>query len=176
MVRCFVGFLLPEIVKEKVVGVQEEIKKLPIVCKFVEKENLHICFSFLGDVGEDSLERIETSLDSVCKGVEPIRAAVDKIKLIPNENFIRVLALGVVSTELEELVYKINKIVGGDAKPPHITLCRVKKIESKDYVVQKLKEIRVERTGFLVDSVCLIKSELRKDGPIYTVIKSFKLL
>jgi|UniRef100_A0A7C5YXQ3 2'-5' RNA ligase len=176
MVRCFVGFLLPEIVKEKVVSVQEEIKKLPIVCKFVERENLHICFSFLGNVKEEALEGINSSLSNICKNVRPIRATLDGVKFIPNENFIRVLVLSVVSSELEGLIYKINKEVGGDAKPPHVTLCRVKRVENKNYVVQKLKEVRVEKIDFLVDSVCLIRSELKKGGPTYSIIKEFKLL
>jgi 2'-5' RNA ligase len=176
MVRCFVGFFLPESIKERIVSVQEEIKKLPIVCKFVEKENLHICFSFLGNVEEESLEGIINSLDDVCRGVKPIRATLDGVKIIPNENFIRVLALDVVSSELEELSYKINKEVGGDTKPSHVTLCRVKKLENRGYAVQKLKEIQVEKTDFLVDSVYLIKSELKKGGPVYSVIKRFELV
>jgi len=176
MVRCFVGFLLPEIIKEKVVSIQEEIKKLPIVCKFVERENLHICFSFLGNVKEEALEGIISSLGNVCKNVKAIRATLDGIKFVPNENFIRVLVLSVVSSELEELIYKINKEVGGDAKPPHVTLCRVKRVESKNYVVQKLKEFQVGKIEFLVDSVYVIKSELKKGGPVYSIIKEFKLL
>jgi len=175
MVRCFVGFILPESVKEKIVPIQEEIKRLPIVCKFVEKENLHICFSFLGELKESSLEEVEHSLEILTKDFKSIKVRVDGIKLIPNENFVRVLALDVVSDELELLMAKIKKEVGGDVKPPHITLCRVKNIRNKEYVIQKLKEIKVEEFKFLVDSICLIKSELKRSGPVYTIIKKFDL-
>lgn len=175
MVRCFVGFILPESVKEKIVPIQEEIKKLPIVCKFVEKENLHICFSFLGELKESSLEEVEHSLEILTKDFKSIKVRVDGIKLIPNENFVRVLALDVVSDELELLMAKIKKEVGGDVKPPHITLCRVKNIRNKEYVIQKLKEIKVEEFKFLVDSICLIKSELKRSGPVYTIMKKFNL-
>lgn len=175
MVRCFVGFILPESVKEKIVPIQEEIKRLPIVCKFVEKENLHICFSFLGELKESSLEEVEHSLEILTKDFKSIKVRVDGIKLIPNENFVRVLALNVVSDELELLMAKIKKEVGGDVKPPHITLCRVKNIRNKEYVIQKLKEIKVEEFKFLVDSICLIKSELKRSGPVYTIMKKFNL-
>jgi 2'-5' RNA ligase len=162
-------------VKEKIVPIQEEIKKLPIVCKFVEKENLHICFSFLGELKESSLEEVEHSLEILTKDFKSIKVRVDGIKLIPNENFVRVLALDVVSDELELLMAKIKKEVGGDVKPPHITLCRVKNIRNKEYVIQKLKEIKVEEFKFLVDSICLIKSELKRSGPVYTIMKKFNL-
>jgi len=175
MVRCFVGFILPESVKEKIVPIQEEIKRLPIVCKFVEKENLHICFSFLGELKESSLEEVEHSLEILTKDFKSIKVRVDGIKLIPNENFVRVLALDVVSDELELLMAKIKKEVGGDVKSPHITLCRVKNIRNKEYVIQKLKEIKVEEFKFLVDSICLIKSELKRSGPVYTIMKKFNL-
>jgi 2'-5' RNA ligase len=162
-------------VKEKIVPIQEEIKRLPIVCKFVEKENLHICFSFLGELKESSLEEVEHSLEILTKDFKSIKVRVDGIKLIPNENFVRVLALNVVSDELELLMAKIKKEVGGDVKPPHITLCRVKNIRNKEYVIQKLKEIKVEEFKFLVDSICLIKSELKRSGPVYTIMKKFNL-
>jgi 2'-5' RNA ligase len=162
-------------VKEKIVPIQEEIKRLPIVCKFVEKENLHICFSFLGELKESSLEEVEHSLEILTKDFKSIKVRVDGIKLIPNENFVRVLALDVVSDELELLMAKIKKEVGGDVKSPHITLCRVKNIRNKEYVIQKLKEIKVEEFKFLVDSICLIKSELKRSGPVYTIMKKFNL-
>ena len=52
MVRCFIGVLIPEEIKESIELIKESLIKLPMQCKFVERENLHICFSFLGEVEE----------------------------------------------------------------------------------------------------------------------------
>jgi 2'-5' RNA ligase len=175
MVRCFIGFLLPDFLKEKVTAVQDRLKELPIVCKPVEKENLHINFSFLGEVEDSKVEVIAKKLDSVCSGLKPIKAVVGGIKLVPNENFIRVIVIEVVSAELQAFAERLRKEIGGDLKPMHITLCRVKKIDNKQFIVNKIKEICVEKTEFYIDSVCLIKSELGKIGPKYTVLKENKL-
>jgi 2'-5' RNA ligase len=177
MVRCFIGFLLPDALKEKIVGVQEKVKNLPIVCKLVEKENLHINFSFLGEVSESKLETLKDRLKTVCSNVKTIKASVDGVKLVPSESFIRVIVLDVVSEDLQRLLEKIKDEVGGSIKPLHITLCRVKKLEgSKESIVRKAKEMKFEKVDFYINSVCLIKSELKRDGPVYTKLYESRLM
>lgn len=62
---------------------------------------------------------------------------------------------------------------------PHLTLGRVKNPlnpEEKNFLVSRLAE-KTDFSGlsFLVDTIQLIKSDLTGNGPIYSVIQSFKL-
>jgi len=94
-----------------------------------------------------------------------------KVKFIPNDKFIRVIAIDVVG--LDDLSKFIEKEVGGDVKPPHLTLFRVKNIKDKKALLE-LEKIEINEKIF-VDKICLMKSTLTPKGPIYEIIDSFEL-
>jgi 2'-5' RNA ligase len=178
MVRCFVGFLLPEGTKKSIVELQEKMKKWPMTCKMVEDENLHLNFSFLGEIDEREIEEISKKIDEIAGETNLFEVKVNEILTIPTENYIRVLALNVQenSGAMRALSEKIVKEIGGDSKPPHITLCRVRRIENKKMVKEKIREEGSEvYIKFMIDSVQLIKSELTRAGPVYSIIHEAKL-
>jgi 2'-5' RNA ligase len=176
MVRCFVGLFIPTEIKEKIIKIQNQIQKLPITLKLVEAENLHICLSFLGEVKEEKIKNICEKLDSICKRYNKFEVEISGIKLIPSENYVRVLALDVKSNMLESIRKDVEKEIGGDSKPLHLTLCRIKKIEDKKETIEKIKKIESEVGKFEVEKISLIKSILQKSGPIYTSLYDSFLL
>jgi len=177
MVRCFIGILIPEELKEYVESIKRELPDLPMNCKFVERENLHICLSFLGETDNSKIKSISENLDSVCTEFSSFDVVIDGMKMIPNENYIRVLALDVIdrASNIEKITGEVLKRIGGDSHPPHLTLCRVKNIRDKQSAVQKIKSIKTENIPLLVSSIQLIKSELKKTGPVYSSIYDAKL-
>lgn len=172
MVRCFVGVILPESLKSHVLTIKNRLQHLSIDCKYIEDHNLHICFSFLGEKTETEISDISKKIDEISGEFVCFKVDIEGIKMIPNEKYIRVLALGVYEKSglLNALVHEINEKIGGDSKPPHITLCRVKNINDKEIALKKIKEIDTETKDFNIDSLQLIKSELSRNGPVYTVI------
>jgi 2'-5' RNA ligase len=171
MVRCFIAILPPDEIKTKVVSVQNLLKGLPMVCKFVEPENLHISLSFIGEVEDSKIDEIKHKLDSICKNHQRFEIKIGNLKLIPNENYIRVVALDVdTSPSLGILSRDIKKEIGSDVKPPHLTLCRVKSIKDKQKLVSVARDTSTFVGNFVVSSVCLMKSVLQRTGPIYTII------
>jgi 2'-5' RNA ligase len=176
MVRCFVGILLPQEIKNKIASIQENIKSMPISCKFVEPENIHICLSFLGEVEESKSDFISTLLDKICESYENLEIKIEKIKLIPNEKYVRVIAFNVESKLLDSLRNEISRKIGGDSKPLHVTLCRVKNISDKRRFLELYKEIENSGVGTLtISSIQLIKSELSREGPKYIAVHESKL-
>jgi RNA 2',3'-cyclic 3'-phosphodiesterase len=174
MVRIFVGIFLPDNLKSSVVETQKRIEKLPIECKLVEEKNLHVSLDFIGDVEENELEEIKNKISDLAKSFKPFQVEIGDLKLIPSERFVRVIAFGINSIELSSLGEEIQKKIGGDAKPPHLTLCRVKKVLSKNELLDDFSIIEKEKIGsFKVSSIQLIKSELRREGPVYSVVSDF---
>jgi 2'-5' RNA ligase len=163
--------LLPENVKSRVIAAKKEVEELPMKCKFVEDENLHICFSFLGEISESDIKSISEKLDDISKGFRSFDVEISEVKIIPNEKYIRVLALEVFDKNgiLSNLSGVVQKEIGGDGKPPHITLCRVKSVANKPVVVERIKSINKTTVNFSIDRLQLIKSELKKTGPVYSV-------
>jgi 2'-5' RNA ligase len=171
--RAFIGIIAPENVRNVASKIQEELKAVGIVGKCVEIENLHANLSFLDEISEsDSLE-IAAKMDMIAKGYKKFKASVASVKAIPNKKIVRVVAFDIAQEKnlLHSLSKEIQKSIGGDVKPPHMTLCRVKGLKDK----KKFYEIveRYEQTVFAefdVDSIQLIKSELGEGGPKYSVI------
>ncbi len=172
MARCFIGIFLPERVKNEVIAIQNELKNLPIDCKFVEPDNLHISLSFLGEVEESEIEEIKQKLLEIGNSITKFNVISHELKLIPNERYVRVIALDAFDEQkiLIVLSKMIRERMGGDVKPPHITLCRVKNIVNKPLFIEKIKNLKINVSNFAADKICLIKSELRRQGPIYSVL------
>ncbi|MEM5766350.1 MAG: RNA 2',3'-cyclic phosphodiesterase [Candidatus Aenigmatarchaeota archaeon] len=177
MVRCFVGYLLPEDIKEEIVELQNKIKKWPIVCKMVEKENLHLNFSFLGEIQESQIKEIYEKIDVVGKKFKKFEVKIGGMKAIPSDKYIRVIVLDVFdeTNNLKSLFDEINKNIKGDSKPAHITLCRVKSIKNKHEVRKFIFEENKPHGKFVINAIQLIKSELKKTGPIYSILHQTEL-
>jgi 2'-5' RNA ligase len=175
MARVFIGIFLPDTLKDSVVSLQENLKNLPIECKLVERENLHISLDFIGEVAEGNMEELGSKITAVTKSVRQFDVGIGGLKLIPNEKFVRVIALDVNSVGLSDLCKKLKETVGGDVKPPHITLCRVKKILSKNQLLERFMLIKPQTKLLKVTSIKLIRSELRHDGPAYETVSEFLL-
>ncbi|HDH91352.1 MAG TPA: RNA 2',3'-cyclic phosphodiesterase [Candidatus Aenigmarchaeota archaeon] len=176
MVRCFIGIFIPEECKEAICRLQEKIKRLPIKCKFVERENLHISLSFLGEISEEKVRKVERELGNLVNEFSSFKVKCKDILFIPNKRYFRVLALDVKEGRniLIAISNEIKRRVGGDVKPPHLTLCRVKKVLEKEVVIKSLEK-EESSISFIVESIDLVKSTLSPKGPIYQVIKELKL-
>jgi 2'-5' RNA ligase len=116
-------------------------------------------------------------LDKICEKYNKFEVKVARIKLIPTENYVRVIALDLIDSEtFDKLRREIAEKIGGDSKPLHVTLCRVKSILNKQKFLDEIKKIeKIETGNFLVEKVQIIESKLERKGPIYTIIKESKL-
>jgi 2'-5' RNA ligase len=170
--RCFLAIDLPEEIKDKIEGIKRDFKIKGI--KLVEKENLHITIKFLGEIDEETVEKIK-NLDL---SINPIKVKIKNIGIFPNENYIRVIWLG--ATNLVDLFKEIDEKLSdiGFKKEreyvPHVTIGRVKFIENKKALKDKIEKHRKIDIGeFEVRSIKLMKSTLTPNGPIYEVIKEW---
>ena len=168
MVRCFIGIFLPDPLKPKAFEMQNFIKTPDIDCKLVELENLHTTLSFLGEVAE--IQTIKDKLDGICSNFKKFDISIAGMKFIPSKKYIRVIALDVNDGLgiLSQISGEIKLNIGGDVKPPHLTLCRVKTINNE--AVSKLLNIDSYCGEFQVTSIQLIESKLSRSGPVYSIL------
>lgn len=163
---------MPKNIREKVYSLQNEMKKLPMRAKFVEKENLHLNFSFLGNIDEKRLSNIRKTLREISSRYSKFKVKCKKILFIPSKNYFRVLALDV--KDGRDIFISISKeifeLIGGNAKPPHLTLCRVKNVFDKRKIFEFCENAKNFEVEFEINSIQLIKSELSMRGPKYTLL------
>ncbi|MCS7307722.1 MAG: RNA 2',3'-cyclic phosphodiesterase [Aquificaceae bacterium] len=181
MVRVFAGFFVTKRIQEAVEKLQSQSESF-IKGKWVEPQNFHMTFQFIGETPQEKLIDILKSLQDVAQKLKPVKVKYKGLGVFPNFDKARVLWIGVADghrqlLDVAKSVVKSNKQVGikDEGKPfhPHVTVCRIKEFEKK-----ALKELlrQHENTFFgedLVDRVALIKSSLTAIGPIYTTIEEF---
>lgn len=171
--RLFIGFLIPDDKKYQILTLQSELSNLEIDCKNVENRNLHISMSFLGEVSEIDAKRIESDLDKIADNFKKIKVELQGLKAIPDKKMIRVIALDVKDSGsmLAKLSDEIAQKIGGDVKPPHLTLSRIKSGRNKETLIMFVEKYEHQEFAELeVSAIQLIKSELGRSGQEYSVI------
>jgi 2'-5' RNA ligase len=140
-------------------------------------KTFHLTLKFLGEVPDANVDTIKDKLKQV--KFEPLSLSTDKIGVFPNENYIKVVWVGLKDgNKVIELQQQIEKALEGmfprdNRFHPHITLARVKFVKDKEAFSKKLKEISVESKEFSLKSFKLIKSTLTGEGPVYEDLESF---
>lgn len=146
--------------------------------KWVEPENLHFTFKFLGDVNADLTPKIKHALDAYLSTFDS-ELLFKGLGAFPNTKRPRVLFASFSNPGA--LVFQLHKNIdrrlqefgfGKEKKPfnPHLTLRRIKSFNQPEFsgMIEKYREIDFGiMNSFSVD---LIESKLTRTGPIYTII------
>jgi 2'-5' RNA ligase len=172
--RAFIGIRIPE--NEKLAELLDKLSKFKNM-KTVEPHNLHINLKFFEEINENDTERMKANLDKL-SGSGKFTVKMKGVNFFPNEEFIKVVYIGVES----EPLIKLNELIENEAQTlgfkkedkayaPHITLARN---HSKN---DEIKSLRTDEVlfEFNVTELEMLKSELTSFGPKYTVVKTVKL-
>jgi 2'-5' RNA ligase len=175
MARCFIAVTVPEDVKDSLEDFKKRVVSLGADCKLVERENTHVTISFLGDVEEGSLEEIFKKMDAITSRHGPFQADVGRLKFIPSLKYARVLAFDVSDKNgnVKRLSAEVMDSIGGDVKPPHLTVGRLRKYGDVGSLA-KLDGAVLEKS-FVVSSLCLFQSKLSNKGPKYILLHESKM-
>ncbi|MGB9675195.1 MAG: RNA 2',3'-cyclic phosphodiesterase [Candidatus Nanoarchaeia archaeon] len=178
--RAFIAIALPEGIKAKITELIKEIKNDALEAKFVKPEQAHITVKFLGDVPESQINEIKNSLMRFLSTKDCF-----ELNLVGMGHFNKkVLWIGsenenIFSNFAKELDEELSKIgISKERKPfrLHLTLARIKKIKNPTKFYEILTKYKKENFGkIFVSELVLIKSDLKRDGPIYTELAKFHL-
>ena len=182
-VRSFLAIELKKDLVPKILDVQKEFKKTNANVKYVPPENMHFTLKFFGNVDEEMIEDISDSVEKVIKNYSSFDLNIKKCGCFPNKNVIKVLWLGLeegspikslqkdLDNEFEKLGFKKERNFIS-----HLTIGRVKSPKNKKEIrntIEKLENIEIGH--MTVSKICLKKSTLTPQGPVYEDIKVFKL-
>ncbi len=169
--RAFLALPISERVRKTCEDIQGMIKKSNTPLKLVEPKNLHVTLRFLGNVNNETIEKVKEIMDKI--EFNSFKARTTMVGVFPSTSYIHVVWLGVDG----ETILKIHEFIesrlarlGFDKDSqylPHITLARVKGKPTK-----KLLEIVGYKTDmeFEIKYVTLVKSTLTKEGPLYETL------
>jgi RNA 2',3'-cyclic 3'-phosphodiesterase len=170
--RLFVAINLPSSVCFELKRLQNNLPNA--ILKNVN--DFHLTLKFLGEVDDSKLDLVIDALSEV--KLDGFVGSLDGLGVFPGEFHINVVWCG-VKGEFRELASLVK-----DALPdfkddfpfvPHLTLARVKMINDKRQFVGDLMKVKVNPIKFNVNSFSLLKSSLTSSGPVYSILKEFKL-
>ncbi|BAT71325.1 2'-5' RNA ligase [Thermosulfidibacter takaii ABI70S6] len=184
-IRAFVAVELSDEIKNAVSKDAEELKKVGVKGSYPRKEAYHITLKFLGNIDENKVDRILRSLQEKLQGVSPFEIEVADRGAFPNIYNPRVLWCGITkgSEQLRDLNNRVERALEplGFKKEerefhPHVTLCRVKRINSqtKRYI-QQFASKKEHYGKCKISRVVLFKSILRPEGAKYEELGSIEL-
>ena len=155
-------------------------KEISISSKPVEPENLHFTLQFLGEISEESCEKIKQSLKTI--EFSSFKINFKGVGVFPNMRSPKVIWVGVddiSAKKLENLAMKIKNTLNSlgyspdKTFKPHITIFRIKnKIEEMNNYIKKFRNYELGST--LISDFKLKKSILTPHGPIYSDLEVIK--
>ncbi|WP_456430034.1 RNA 2',3'-cyclic phosphodiesterase [Nitratifractor sp.] len=135
--------------------------------KWVEEENLHLTWSFLGE---------QKSTDPWLERLKPIPSMSESTELRSIGFFGHPPRILYARCESDVLMQKVKEFErqGFSMKRfrPHVTLCRIKRIEDWKGFKELVKKYRGENIGEVLPEIALYESKLTRAGPIYTKIEN----
>ena len=178
-VRCFISVDVEEQgLLDALVGVQGELLSTGADLKLVKRENIHVTMKFLGDVGEDLVEKLKDFIGGV--EFSPFHVELRGVGVFPNLRRPRVVWAGLTEgvEELSRVYREVESGVTGlgfrsevRGFSPHITLARVRSGRSRDAFLERLRGHADDGFGgFLVERVKLKRSVLTPRGPVYSTL------
>ncbi len=188
-IRSFIAIELPDELKLALSQLELELKsgKQPRV-KWVDTGNIHLTLKFLGNIGTDRVSEITKAMEEATQGIPPFHLEVRSLGVFPNLKRVQVVWVG-ISGEVEKLVRLQQCIESNlahlgftpESRPftPHLTLARLRNqasLEERQRFGQLIASTRFEAAHTIkVDAVNLMRSQLTREGAIYSLISSARL-
>jgi 2'-5' RNA ligase len=188
-VRCFIAIELPDEIKAGLKSIQAQLKSgSQTSVKWVDPYGIHLTLKFLGNVAVDRMGEITGAMGETVQGVSPFQLEVKDLGVFPNLRRVQVVWVGVsgevdklarLQQRLESVLAGLGFAPEGRRFTPHLTLARVRDQASPDErqrLGQLIADTRFEADyTFPVDAISLIRSQLSREGAIYSRISSVAL-
>ena len=174
LIRSFVAVKLPGDAADVLENFLAEIRPLAKI-RWVRRSQFHITLKFLGENPRDVTDDVIDALTPL-KRFEPFTVELSYIGAFPNLNAPKVLwlsgdkganELGHVAKRVNDVLYDSAGLERESKKfTAHLTLARLKDSFLPENLLRKLGE--VPKISWVCDELCLMKSDLKPSGPLYS--------
>jgi RNA 2',3'-cyclic 3'-phosphodiesterase len=188
-IRSFIAVELPAEIKLALADMQSRLKSGGGGrIKWVDPGIMHLTLKFLGNIDTALTGTITAALEEACRGMIPFPIEIGGLGVFPNARRVQVVWVGLKGEveKLGRLQKNIDTVLAplgftAENRPftPHLTLARVREEagpEERQALGRLVAATVCESIGnFKVDAVHLMRSQLTRNGPIYTRINSVAL-
>ncbi|MFC1902559.1 RNA 2',3'-cyclic phosphodiesterase [Chloroflexota bacterium] len=188
-VRSFIAIELPDELRLGLIKLQTQLKSgnQPSV-KWVDPNGVHLTLKFLGNTSVDIINDITTAMEDAAQVIPPFHLEAKELGVFPNLRRVQVAWVG-ISGDIDRLC-QLQQLIESNLAPlgfapesrrftPHLTLARLHDRATPDerqrFGQLIAKSSLQEAYGFDVRAVSLMRSQLTREGAIYSQISLVKL-
>ncbi len=188
-IRSFIAIELPDKLKLELTQLEARLKlgKQPWV-KWVDPYSIHLTLKFLGNIAADRVGEIIRAMGEAVWGIPPFHLDVEDLGVFPNLRRVQVAWVG-IGGEVDKLGQLQQRIESNlvplgfapESRPftPHLTLARLRdqaSLDERQRFGQLIVSTRLEAAYTIeVDAINLMRSQLTREGAIYSRISSVRL-
>lgn len=184
--RLFFALPLGEQLREPVGEVQRSIGRAGAKIKWVEPENLHFTLKFLGEMPASVVERLCEVAGQVARRHKGFCIRIGGAGAFPRPSAARAIwlacstgaeALTGLAADLEEALAEAG-LAPKEKRPfrAHLTIGRNKSRHRAEELAQAIEAAADVDIGEMkVDGFVLMRSQLKPEGPVYSVVEAFRL-
>jgi RNA 2',3'-cyclic 3'-phosphodiesterase len=153
--------------------------------RWVEPHNVHLTLQFLGNVDIDVVPILASGLRGAFSDIQPFEVTLTGLGAFPAPARPRVIWIGIqvgvenlkmLQAGVEVVTTPLGFIPDKRTFKPHVTLGRIKEDRPPTDLTKTLAQLHEVQAGTCqVDTVFLMKSDLKSAGPVYSVLDSFPL-
>ena len=182
--RTFIAVEVPDSAKDRIAQLVNQLKATGTDIRWVEPGNIHVTLKFLGNIETGQPEAIREGLSAALDAAVPFDLKLGRIGAFPDMNRPRVFWISIVEGR-DELVAMQQRIESElhargfvrEERPfsPHLTIGRVRSPRGLAKLTDLVRDMAFETEPFTVKRAAVVKSDLKPDGPLYTVIDHVEL-
>jgi len=188
-VRSFIAIKLPDELKMGLAQLEAQLKtSKPPRVKWVDPYSIHLTLKFLGSIAVDRISEITRAMEAAIQGISPFHLEVKDLGVFPNLRRVQVVWVG-ISGEVDKLSQLQQHLESNlarlgfapESRPftPHLTLARLRNrasLDERQSFGQLIATTRFEAAYTIkVDAISLMRSQLTREGAIYSRISSVRL-
>ena len=188
-IRSFIAIELPDELKLELIQLEARLKsgKQPWV-KWVNPYSIHLTLKFLGNIAIDRTGEITGAIEEAVQEISPFHLEVKELGVFPNLRRVQVAWVG-ISGDVDKLS-QLQKRIETNLTPlgfapesraftPHLTLARLRdqaSLDERQRFGQLIANAKFEAAYTIeVDAISLMRSQLTREGAIYSRISLVEL-
>jgi 2'-5' RNA ligase len=186
--RCFIAIDIDEKTRAAIADLQKQLNaKVDIRkgdVKWVEPENIHLTLKFLGEIEDSKLPEIQEITKHVAETHSKFTLDIESVGSFGGRSA-KVIWVG--AGEGAEKLLALQKDLEGRLEQAgypkekrefsaHLTLCRVRNPKAGFKLADACRQFSDYKLGKIsADALYVYQSQLTPQGPIYTLLQSFRL-
>jgi 2'-5' RNA ligase len=187
-IRSFIAIELPDEIKLQLDQLETRLKSgKQTWVKWVNPNSIHLTLKFLGNIATNRTDEITRAIEAAAQGIAPFHLEVKDLGVFPSLKRVQVAWVGIRgdTDKLGQLQQRIeSNLADLGFSPesrrftPHLTIARLRNqasIDDRQNFGHLIADTRFEAGIINVDAINLMKSQLTRQGAIYSRISSVNL-